>query len=93
MKISDVASSDNQTYNNDMTQTYVFNNAGEMLYPLRAVTKLGMFMTKRSTLATSIVRIQELLKKNLDASGRGNQNLGYKLVKNGSNTSVVLENI
>ena len=46
MKISDVASSDNQTYNNDMTQTYVFNNAGEMLYPLRAVTKLGMFMTK-----------------------------------------------
>ena len=36
--------------------------------------------------------IQELLEKDLAESGRLSQNLGYNLIKNGSNTSVVLEN-
>ena len=34
-----------EKYNNDITQTYRINSQGAVLYPLKAVVRLGMFMT------------------------------------------------
>ena len=63
MKISIPVTNGNQTYNNDITQSYTPNNTGEVLYPLRAVTKLGMFMTK--TESAKLFRVSRRLPRKI----------------------------